>query len=61
MWELWNHLLSEQDKAVIGASHCISLLDLWMKYAVVQPLSGVQAYLETLPARAGEEGDGYPA
>lgn len=45
----------------IHASHCISLLDLWMKYAVVQPLSDVQAYIEALPPQAREEDDGYPA
>ena len=45
----------------IHAAHCISLLDLWMKYAVVQPLSDVQAYLETVPPQAREEDDEYPA
>jgi len=45
----------------IQASHSISLLDLWMKYAVVQPLAEVRAYLDALPAQGKEENDGHSA
>ncbi len=45
----------------IQASHRISLLDLWMKYAVVQPLEAVHAYLDGLPAQGEEEDHGHPA
>lgn len=45
----------------IEASHRISLLDLWMKYAVVQPLAEVISYLAALPAQEEEEGYGHPA
>lgn len=45
----------------IQASHCISLLDLWMKYAVVQPLEEVRSYLDELPAQGEKENDGHSA
>lgn len=45
----------------IEASHRISLLDLWMKYAVVQPFEEVLSYLEALPGQEEEEGYGHPA
>jgi hypothetical protein len=63
MWNLWNDPLVPVECVFdrIQASHHISLLDLWMKYAVVQPLQEVQAYLDALPAKGKEENHGYPA
>lgn len=45
----------------IQTSHRVALLDLWMKYAVVQSLERVCSYLDGLPAPGEEEDHGYSA